>query len=135
MRAERNHTVANTMKLREQRANIWEQMKALINLAEGEDRNFTGEEKSSYDKMESDLDSLGDRIERAEHAEKIDAALAKTPRRPSALFTPAKSAHCGLARARSLSHHTRDFSSQWRVCAVPDGAGPKSASGARRSQR
>lgn len=73
--------MADTQKLREQRANIWEQMKALLETAEAANRDFTAEEKQSYDRMEGDLDSLGDRIERAEKAENRDEAFNRVDRR------------------------------------------------------
>lgn len=56
----------STLKLREERANIWEQMKALVDKAEAEGRDLSAEETASYERMESDLDSLGNRIEREE---------------------------------------------------------------------
>lgn len=70
-------TVASTTALRAQRANIWEQMKALTNLAEAADRDFTAEEKASYEKMEADLDSIGARVERLEKESALDAKLDK----------------------------------------------------------
>ena len=56
----------STSNLREKRANIWEQMKALNERAEAENRDLSGEEKASYDRMEAELDELGNRIERDE---------------------------------------------------------------------
>ena len=56
----------STLKLREDRANIYEQMKALLDKAEAEGRDLSGEETASYDRMETELDSLGNRIEREE---------------------------------------------------------------------
>lgn len=56
----------NTQQLREQRANIWEQMKEVMDLAERENRDFTAEESQKYARLESDLDSKGTEIERAE---------------------------------------------------------------------
>lgn len=70
-------TVASTTALRAQRANIWEQMKALTNLAEAADRDFTAEEKASYEKMVADLDSIGARVERLEKESALDAKLDK----------------------------------------------------------
>ena len=72
--------MSDIQKLREQRANIWEQMKALQNLAEAADRDFTGEEKASYEKMEADLDALGNRVERADRNEKLEASLSRVDR-------------------------------------------------------
>lgn len=56
----------NTLKLRQDRAAIYEQMKALIDRAEAEGRDFSAEESAQYDRMESEMDSLGKRIDRAE---------------------------------------------------------------------
>ena len=56
----------STSNLREQRANIWEQMKALSDRATAENRDLSAEETVSYNKMEADLDALGNRIEREE---------------------------------------------------------------------
>jgi HK97 family phage major capsid protein len=78
----------STIKLREQRAQIWEQMKALTTLAEGEDRDFTAEERESYSRMESDMDSLGDRIDRSERMDALDAKLDRLPDRPEASDRP-----------------------------------------------
>ena len=67
----------NTLKLREQRANIWEQMKALVDSAEAENRDLTAEERQSYDRMESELDSLADRIERGEAISSRSASFSR----------------------------------------------------------
>ena len=56
----------STSNLREQRANIWEQMKALSDRATAENRDLSAEETVSYNRMEADLDALGNRIEREE---------------------------------------------------------------------
>lgn len=80
--------MSDTKKLREQRANIWEQMKALTDLAERADRDFTGEEKATYAKLEADLDSIGDRVERAEKMASLDVKLAQPAGRPDGLFSP-----------------------------------------------
>jgi len=74
------------MKLREQRANIWEQMKALNGVAKAADRDFTAEEAASYDKMEADLDALSNRIERDEKQAKLEAKLERSTDAPSGLF-------------------------------------------------
>jgi len=60
----------HSTKLREQRANIWEQMKAIVDAASVEGRNLTGEEQAEYDRLESDLDRLGNELERAERHER-----------------------------------------------------------------
>lgn len=76
----------STKQLREQRANIWEQMKALTDLAESENRDFTAEEKATWERAESDLDRLGDRVERAEKMAALDANLSQPAGRPEGLF-------------------------------------------------
>lgn len=72
--------MADTQKLREQRANIWQQMQALIDTAEAEGRDFTGEEKATYDRMEGDLDGLGARIDRSERADALNAQFGQVDR-------------------------------------------------------
>lgn len=59
----------DVQKLRDKRANLWEQAKALLD--SGLD---TGEKVASYEKMEADLDSLDGEIERAERAERREAS-------------------------------------------------------------
>lgn len=59
----------NTQQLREQRANIWEQMKNIMDSATSAGRDFTAEETQSYERMEADLDKKGAEIERAERFE------------------------------------------------------------------
>jgi HK97 family phage major capsid protein len=54
----------STQQLREQRANVWEQMKEVM--AEAEGRDLTSEELAKYDQAEKDLDELGSKIERQE---------------------------------------------------------------------
>lgn len=72
--------MADTQKLREQRANIWQQMQTLINGAESENRDFTGEERGTYDRLEADLDSIGARIDRSEKADALDAQFSHVDR-------------------------------------------------------
>ena len=59
----------------EQRANVWEQAKALLDAAEAEGRDLSAEEQVSYDKMTADLDGLSARIKRAEDAEAREADI------------------------------------------------------------
>lgn len=66
--------------LRDQRANLWEQMKALLNA--GLD---SAESLQSYERMEADIDKLDASIERAERAEAREAKYARVDR-PSAIF-------------------------------------------------
>jgi HK97 family phage major capsid protein len=59
----------NTQQLREQRANIWDQMQEVMDLASSENRDFTAEETQKYNRLETDLDAKGAEIERAEKHE------------------------------------------------------------------
>jgi len=67
-------------RLREQRANTWEQAKALLDTAAAENRDLSAEEQSSYDKMNADLDSIAERVKSIEEQEQrnadMDAAFA-----------------------------------------------------------
>lgn len=66
--------MATTQQLREQRANIWEQMKAIMDGAEREGRGLTAEENETYDRLEKDLDAKGTEVARAEaHAKREEA--------------------------------------------------------------
>jgi len=59
-----------TQQLREQRANIWDQMQEVYNRALTENREMTGEETATYDRAEADLDRIEASIERAEKHER-----------------------------------------------------------------
>lgn len=59
----------NAQQLREKRANVWEQMKEVMAVAEREGRDLTGEERQKYDAAEVELDSLAADIERQERHE------------------------------------------------------------------
>lgn len=49
-------------RLRERRANVWEQAKSLADSAADENRAFNGEEQSSWDTLNAELDALDKRI-------------------------------------------------------------------------
>lgn len=68
--------MANTQELREQRAQIWEQMQEVVNRAEREGRALSEEDKTVYDRLESDLDGKGEEIARAEKHLTIANAMA-----------------------------------------------------------
>jgi HK97 family phage major capsid protein len=59
-----------TQQLREQRANIWDQMQEVYDTASRENREMTAEETAKYDKAEADLDRFEAQIERAEKHDK-----------------------------------------------------------------
>lgn len=60
--------MSNVQKLREDRANIWDQMQQVM--AEAEKDGWSGELKSKYDNLETDLDAKGDEITRREAFDK-----------------------------------------------------------------
>jgi HK97 family phage major capsid protein len=62
--------------LREKRANVWDQMKALMDKGD----NWSGEERASYEKAETELDQLGADIERQERHQERAAKLDKVDR-------------------------------------------------------
>jgi HK97 family phage major capsid protein len=78
-------------RLTEQRVNIGEQAKALLDVAAGENRDLTAEEQISYDKMNADLDSIAVRVKSLVEQEKRDAemdaafgSLTASPKAPEA---------------------------------------------------
>lgn len=76
--------------LKEQRANAWEQAKALLDAAAAESRDLTAEENASFERINTDLDVLDRRAKDLEEAEQRnrDAAAAferiesRAPERP-----------------------------------------------------
>ena len=62
--------------LREQRANVREQQKALLDAAIEAKRDLTAEEQSSYDKMDADVISLGESVRKLEESMQEDRAIA-----------------------------------------------------------
>ena len=75
--------MANTQELREQRAQIWEQMQEVVNRAEREGRPLNEEDKAVYDRLESDLDGKGEEIARAEKHLTIANAMSSFGPAPS----------------------------------------------------
>lgn len=63
--------------LREKRANIWSQMTEIMERSGGVP---SGEDAATYDLAESELDSLGDQIERGERHEKLGASMGSVDR-------------------------------------------------------
>lgn len=64
-----------TQALRQERAKLITDMRSIIDAAEGAKRDLTAEERSQYESIESDIDSLDSRIERIEKQEKIERSL------------------------------------------------------------
>jgi HK97 family phage major capsid protein len=67
--------------LKEQRANAWEQAKALLDTAASENRDLSAEEEVVYGRMNDEIDALGQRAEAMlkdeQRARETEAALAK----------------------------------------------------------
>jgi HK97 family phage major capsid protein len=73
-------------RLRDRRANVWEQAKALADRAAEENRNFSAEEQGQWDALNEEMDSLDKRIKsaldqetRAKEADKAFEALTAKP--------------------------------------------------------
>lgn len=58
-----------TQQLREQRANTWEQMKEVMDIAEGESRDLSAEERQTYDRLEASFDEQDGDVARQERHE------------------------------------------------------------------
>lgn len=56
-------------RLREQRANVWEQSKALLDSAASEGRDLTADEQRQYDTQGAELDQIADRVKDLEESE------------------------------------------------------------------
>lgn len=78
---------AYMQRLREQRANTWEQAKSLLDGAASENRDLTAEERSQYDQMNADLDQGAESIRAMEEAEtrraEDDATIERLLNQPS----------------------------------------------------
>ncbi|WP_052707457.1 phage major capsid protein [Streptomyces rubellomurinus] len=79
-------------RLQERRANIWEQAKALLDTAETEQRDLTGEEEQTYQRLNADLDRIDERVQDMRAAEQrtadAEAAFADLLSRPAERGTP-----------------------------------------------
>jgi HK97 family phage major capsid protein len=67
--------------LREQRANTWEQAKALLDTAAAEKRALSAEEQASYDRMNADLDGIARQVAELEEIETRQKAAAESMER------------------------------------------------------
>ena len=66
----------NSKDLRNQRANVWEQMKEIPREADAENRSLNAAEKEKWDKADNDVVELSERIERMEKSEERDREMA-----------------------------------------------------------
>lgn len=62
--------------LRERRKGLWDEMRDLLDNAEAQGRDMSGEESESWERRNSELEDLTREIENREKAEKIEARLA-----------------------------------------------------------
>ena len=78
-------TKVDLKELRNQRGTIITAARKLVDLAEGEKRDFTAEEKQSYGKMLDEVETLRGRIEREERQAELDreSALRAAPTEPA----------------------------------------------------
>lgn len=74
MRAPDGHTPLPTATLRTERAALVAEMRAMIDAAEGENRDFTAEETTAYDALKVKLDALDARLSRLTGFEAVEAA-------------------------------------------------------------
>lgn len=76
--------------LRQKRAKVWEDAKAILKTAADEKRELTAEETTKYDAMVADVDKLKGEVERAERAIELDKELAESAGRKteSRITTP-----------------------------------------------
>lgn len=66
--------MATLLELREQRAQLWERMKQIVDTAEGEGRDLSAEEEANWSQASADMASLDRRIDRQERMERTPAA-------------------------------------------------------------
>ena len=87
--------------LREQRANVWEQMKEVMDRADREGRDMSAEESAIYDRAETDLDRIDDTIQKREKFEARAEAYSQveTPGAAAAMALGDEGADDGYARA------------------------------------
>lgn len=74
--------------MRRERANLWEQAKALNERAKGENRDLSAEERQQWDALLTKMDSLKERIDRAERAAQLDAEMAARAQAAAGLAVP-----------------------------------------------
>ena len=70
------------LELREKRAKVWEDAKALLDSKRGGDGLLSAEDTAAYEKMEAAVVALGKEIERLERQAAIDLELSKPTNTP-----------------------------------------------------
>lgn len=76
--------------LYDQRAKLYEDMKALMKKADGENRELTAEEDSKWNQMDADLEKLSADIEKRERMDRVNSILSapRTPATPPNIPAP-----------------------------------------------
>ena len=90
-----------TQALREQRANIWNQMTEIMDNPKGENGALSAEQAQTYDRLEKDLDVKGDEITRAEAHAKRTEEFSKVDR--SGVVTPEDAGDLGDEPAKGYT--------------------------------
>ncbi|MFE4397203.1 MULTISPECIES: phage major capsid protein [Streptomycetaceae] len=79
-------------RLQERRASIWEQAKAVLDTAEADKRELTGEEEQTYQRLNADLDRIDERVKDMAAAEQraadAEAAFADLLAKPAERTAP-----------------------------------------------
>lgn len=70
------------IELREKRAKVWEEAKALLDERRGEDGLLSAEDTETYEKMEAEVVSMGKEVERLERQAAIDLELSRPTSNP-----------------------------------------------------
>lgn len=70
------------LELREKRAKVWEDAKVFLDLKRGKDGLIAPEDAAVYEKMESEVVSLGKEVDRLERQAAIDLELSKAVNSP-----------------------------------------------------
>lgn len=71
--------MATVIELKEQRSQIWERMKQIVDTAEAENRNLSAEEDANWAKANGDISELEQRIDRQERLERTPSPTAPPP--------------------------------------------------------
>jgi HK97 family phage major capsid protein len=67
----------DVMKMRQERARLWEACKKIHEVAQKEERDLTGEEQEKWDRQCAEIDSLKAKIDRQERHDAIEAELSE----------------------------------------------------------
>lgn len=91
------------LELKAERARVFEQMKALADLAKGENREMNREEQDAWERMNTEVDELAARVSNAEKEERLNALRASLDEKaPKRTYGPRTPAEIFLDEARAL---------------------------------